>query len=108
MYSVFKSAAYESSISPSPYCMCVMVEHIVSDMTMEIVTNFSLASIDIKKKKNIKILYEYIYTLIHCYIVEYCSPKYGIDRKSLYALKIKQTKYTIYTITKMPTHDLMF
>lgn len=51
MYSVFKSAANESSISPSPYCICVIVKHITSDMTIEIVTNFNLASN--KKKKNI-------------------------------------------------------
>lgn len=44
LYSVFKSAANESSINPSPYCICVIVEHIISDMTIEIVTNFSLAS----------------------------------------------------------------
>lgn len=44
IYSVFKSAANESSINPSPYCICVIVEHIVSDITIEIVTNFSLAS----------------------------------------------------------------
>lgn len=50
MYSVFKSAANESSISPSPYCICVIVKHITSDMTIEIVTNFNLAS---NKKKKI-------------------------------------------------------
>lgn len=44
VYSVFKSAANESSINPNPYCICVMVKHIVSDITIEMVTNFSLAS----------------------------------------------------------------
>lgn len=53
IYSVFKSAANESSIKPSPYCICVMVEHIISDMTIEIVTNFSLASIKITILNNL-------------------------------------------------------
>lgn len=31
-----------------------------------------------------------------------------MERKSLYALKIKQTRYTMYIITKIPTTDLIF
>lgn len=85
MYSVFKSAANESSINPSPYCMCVMVEHIISDITIETVTNFSLAS----NKMIVFTTHTNFPFVSHCY--EYL-PKYGIERKSLYALNIKQIR----------------
>lgn len=44
MYSVFKSAANVSSIKPNPYRMYVMIKQISNEITIEMLTNFSLAS----------------------------------------------------------------
>lgn len=65
IYSVFRSAANESSISPNPYCICVMIKHIVNDMTIKMVTNFSLASNEIIIIINgLKCFFEFVFLIL--------------------------------------------